>query len=250
MKKVEQYKTDLQVLQNWDEYLMKHSGLPGRRANLELLYAVIETGTEELFNRYAKEFDASIAPVNTPGVFLTSCGVAGFGKLIRSGQIAYFNSLRKFSSDTRWRVREAVAIGLQVVGSNDMDLLLHEMAVWCQGNLLEKRAVVAALCEPVLLTQKGNAQKVLKILDQITNSILNETDRRNDDFKTLRKTLGYGWSVVVVAYPEPGKALMEKWLLCDDKDILWIMKENLRKDRLSRMDARWTQKWKLDMTIS
>ncbi|EGW39467.1 hypothetical protein DOT_2520 [Desulfosporosinus sp. OT] len=30
----------------------------------------------------------------------------------------------------------------------------------------------------------------------------------------------------------------------EDKDIRWIMKENLQKDRLNRMDKEWNKKWK------
>jgi len=32
---------------------------------------------------------------------------------------------------------------------------------------------------------------------------------------------------------------MEKWLDHQDKDILWMMKENLKKNRLIKMDADW-----------
>jgi len=36
-----------------------------------------------------------------------------------------------------------------------------------------------------------------------------------------------------------GKPLMEKWLASNDKDVRWIMNENLKKARLIRMDAEW-----------
>jgi hypothetical protein len=38
---------------------------------------------------------------------------------------------------------------------------------------------------------------------------------------------------------------MEKWLASSDKDIQWIMRENLKKARLARMDAAWVEKWRL-----
>ena len=59
-----------------------------------------------------------------------------------------------------------------------------------------------------------------------------------DAFKTLRQGLGYCWSVAVAALPEAGKPLMEKWLASADPDIRWIMRENLKKNRLVRMDRR------------
>jgi len=38
---------------------------------------------------------------------------------------------------------------------------------------------------------------------------------------------------------------MERWFSSDDKDVIWIMKENLRKKRLTRMDAEWAERWKV-----
>ena len=32
---------------------------------------------------------------------------------------------------------------------------------------------------------------------------------------------------------------MEKWLESEDPDVRWIMRENLKKSRLARMDAAW-----------
>ena len=51
----------------------------------------------------------------------------------------------------------------------------------------------------------------------------------------------------ITALPEKGKKMMEKWFSGDDKDMLWIMKENLRKNRLTRMDAKWVEKWKVKL---
>jgi len=37
---------------------------------------------------------------------------------------------------------------------------------------------------------------------------------------------------------------MEKWLACPDRIIRRIMQENLKKNRLVRMDAGWVEKWR------
>ena len=79
------------------------------------------------------------------------------------------------------------------------------------------------------------------MLDEITASILAVENRRGEDFLTLRQGLGYCWSVAVAALPAEGKPLMEKWLAHPDKDIRWIMLENLKKNRLARLDAAWVQ---------
>ena len=89
-----------------------------------------------------------------------------------------------------------------------------------------------------------DARAVLGILDQITAGIEQIENRRSEEFLTLRKGLGYCWSVAVVALPVEGKILMEKWLVTSDKDVRWIMKTNLKKARLARMDAAWVKKWR------
>jgi hypothetical protein len=72
----------------------------------------------------------------------------------------------------------------------------------------------------------------------------NSDDTKKEDFKVLQQGLSYCWSVVVAAAPEPGKRLMEKWLAGPDRIIQRIMQENLKKNRLMRMDAAWVEKWR------
>jgi hypothetical protein len=133
---------------------------------------------------------------------------------------------------------------LQRFGDRDMRALLDEMAGWVTGSPLEQRAAAAALCEPRLLKEESHARRTLALLDAITGSILDRADRRSEAFKALRKGLGYCWSVAAVALPEEGLSMMARWLACDDKDIRWIMKQNLGKKRLERLDAAWVKRWK------
>jgi hypothetical protein len=244
MSKVDAYRETLKTLANWDSFLLKESGLPGKRGNLELAQAVADEGDGELFERYLA-FDPGKAPVNSPHEFLAFCGVVGLGKLLSEGKMEVLKTLRPFASDPRWRIREGVAMALQRLGRMDMDSLLQEMEQWSKGNLLEKRAAAAALCEPNLLREEKQVERVLRILNEITASIQGVEDRKSDGFKALRKGLGYCWSVAVVALPEEGKEMMERWFASDDKDVLWIMKQNLRKKRLTRMDADWVEGWKV-----
>ncbi|HUW10885.1 MAG TPA: hypothetical protein VM537_14235, partial [Anaerolineae bacterium] len=72
-----------------------------------------------------------------------------------------------------------------------------------------------------------------------TSSLQRTEDRRQEDFRVLRKGLGYCWSVAVAAHPEAGRPLMEKWMQSDDRYVQWIMRQNLKKNRLIRMDAEW-----------
>jgi hypothetical protein len=45
-----------------------------------------------------------------------------------------------------------------------------------------------------------------------------------------------------LALPDTGKPIMEKWSNSADKDILWMMRENLKKNRLVKMDGDWVKR--------
>jgi hypothetical protein len=92
-----------------------------------------------------------------------------------------------------------------------------------------------------LLQNEKSLVSVLDLLDFVTASILDEKDKKSDDYRVLRKSLGYTWSVVVAAHPELGKPRMEKWIKSEDQDIRWIMKKNLKKNRLNKMDPEWAE---------
>ena len=240
MNKTQLYIEKLHNLDDWDTYLMQESGLPGPRANLELMQAVEEVGEESQFLHWLS-FTSEIAQVNTPQEFLACCGTVGLGKLVKNGKTEYLKQLRLLASDPRWRIREAVAMALQIYGEQHMEELITEMENWAKGNNYEKRAAAAALCEPKLLNQKEQVSKVLQILETITCSIMEIADRKDEGFLALKKGLAYCWSVAIVAFPDEGKQRFEKLMTYDDKDIKWIMKENLKKDRLKKMDQEWTE---------
>ena len=93
----------------WDAFLLAHSGLPGPRANLELLQAAADEADETTFRRWLA-IDAARTPPNTPDECLPACGAVGLGRLAASGRRDVLVELRRHASDLRWRVREGVAI--------------------------------------------------------------------------------------------------------------------------------------------
>ena len=242
MSKTQEYRAQLRALKDWDAFLLQASGLPGPRGNIELGQAVADEGDLALFQRLLT-FTADRAPVNTPEEFLAFCGTLGLGRLLAEGHMQHLPTLRACAADPRWRAREAVAMALQRLGDADMDRLLAEMQEWAQGNPLEQRAAAAGLCEPRLLKDPRHVRAVLDILDQITASILANPSRRSEEFLALRKGMAYCWSVAVAALPEEGKPRMEKWLAEPDADVRWIMKENLKKNRLARVAPDWVKGW-------
>jgi hypothetical protein len=243
MSKVDIYRETLHRLVDWDAYLLSASNLPGPRANLELLDAVIKEGRPDDFLRWAS-LDAQQAPTNTPMEFLAACGTAGLGRLVAEGKREYIPMLRMAAADPRWRVREAVAIGLQRWGNMDMPGMLAEMRAWATMEPFEQRAAAAGACEPSLLIRPENARSTLKMLDSIMEHLPSLKERKGEGWRVLRQGLAYCWSVAVSALPNEGLPLMEKWLSSDDADVRWIMRENLKKTRLARIDPDWVERWK------
>jgi hypothetical protein len=223
--RAETYREELRQLKDWDPYLRKHSGLPGTRANLELVAAVAEEADADRLWRLSASEDE----------FLALCGTAGLGRIALLEPETVMSWLRELASDPRWRVREGVAMALQRLGRESMPKLLAEMKAWRHGDFFVQRAVVAGLCEPALLASNEDTVAVLEMLDQITRSAATSDDRRGDGFRILRQALGYGWSVAAAAAPRNAQPYLEKWLRSSDKDVAWIMKSNLSKARMAEL---------------
>ena len=284
MPKIDSYRAALQSLplSEWEAYLLAESGLPGPRGNLELAQAAAEAAGGARPGGEAREQKALLdllarwrlltlaqAPVNSAQEYLVFCGVLVLGwALTDSGgaggteaKNAALKELRAFASDPRWRTREAVAMALQHWGAADLAGMLGEMADWAGGSPFEQRAVVAALCEPAVLLRAGKEpdpaaaeSEIFDILDRITAAFGavvgveppegGASRRRSEGFQALKKGLAYGWSVAVAYLPQAGRARLERWFATSDPDLRWVLRENLKKARLERLDAAWVAYWK------
>jgi hypothetical protein len=227
--KKDEYRSELQSRSDWDAYLKSHSGLPGPRANLELVEVAGDLAPAEALWRWSASGDE----------FLALCGTAGLGRFAIEDR-KVLPRLQELAADPRWRVREGVAIALQRMGKQNMARLIKEMESWAVSSLYVQRAAAAGLCEPPLLKDPKQVKRVLAILDQITRSVAAAKDRKSEEFRVLRTALGYCWSIAVAASPTDGMAALEPWLRSRDPDVRWIMKSNLLKSRvLSALGKRW-----------
>jgi hypothetical protein len=224
-------------------FIVEHSGLPGPRGNLELVQAVADEGNLRLFRQLLR-WGPDRAPVNAPEELLPVCGLVGLGRMIAEGRTDLVAEVRRSASDPRWRTREGVAMALQRWGRADMRGLVAEMRRWASGDRLVQRAAVAALCEPDLLGDPRDARAVLTVLDRITRSVEEATDRHDEAFRVLRQALGYGWSVAVAALPSEGLARLDAWMHATDPDVRWIMRENLKKRRLISIAGARLEPWR------
>jgi hypothetical protein len=209
--RLSEYQALLRGASDWEPLLLSRSGLPGPRANLELAAVAADEASDAQLRAWAASDEEYLALVGTMG-------------------LRDLDALRVQANDSRWRVREGVAMALQRLG---FDAVLPALRTWASGSLLERRAVVAGLCEPALLDTEARVATVLELLDEITTGLAREQDRRSDEFRALRKALGYGWSVAVAAAPEQGRRVMGRWLGASDPDVAWVMRENLKKKRIA-----------------
>lgn len=219
--------------------LYDNSGLPGPRGNLELLARFASSATraeaEECLSFMSEDLS------NSPEEYLAMCGVVASCVLARRSIQKAVDLARPFASHSSWRIRESVAIGIQEISGGHMEETLAALEPWVAGSDLERRAVVAALCEPKLLGEESVAVQVLEVLERISLTLA-DRGKLDEDAKVLRQALGYGWSVAAVAAPERGKALIEAMADSASVDLRWIARENIKKKRLERMDRAWVER--------
>jgi len=226
-------------MNNEIENLIQNSKLPGKRANLELLYTFANSATDqevELCYKY-KYSDLN----NTPEEFIVMCGVLGYCVLNKSNPQNALDRIEEYAISSSWRVREAVAMGIQELALNDSKVLIETLDQWSMGNEKVKRAIIAGLCEPKVLKNKYILENTFRYLRQFTDELSLCSVKLTEEQKILRKALGYAWSVAIVENESIGTSLFETLINNDNKNIRWIVKNNLKKKRLEKMNADWVK---------
>jgi hypothetical protein len=182
--------------------LASNSNLPGPRGNLELAAAFADlvgqhapSAPDKLWKLCASMADlsASQAPTGTAEEFIPFCGTVGFGAL--GAACPEFSApavaaLRPLANDPRWRMREAVAMGLQRLLVQRSGDVLQGLAHWVgDGSWLELRAVAAGVAEPALVQDRGVALSALELHRDILARLAAASERRSEAFKVLRQGL-------------------------------------------------------------
>ncbi|MFW9905378.1 MAG: hypothetical protein ACFFFH_13640 [Candidatus Thorarchaeota archaeon] len=255
MSKVQRHQQELQLIfpeliQTEDEkklndYLLANSNLPGRRGNLELAKAFTKAIREyfdkndDLFWNYLISIiniTPDQAPTNNPKEFLPFCATWAVGTIGAISKSHYKESLallKKMASDSRWRIREAVANGIQELLTVNRDETIEEIETWIlDDQWLLMRAVVTGVADPSLLQDDQLSNQALKLHKMVLNRVVNCNNRKKEEFRILRKGLAYSLSVVVQANPEEGFDYLNELTTSQDNDIIWILKQNLKKNRL------------------
>jgi hypothetical protein len=126
-------------------------------------------------------------------------------------------------------------MGIQKLVAKQSENTLKRLESWIEKNeWLAMRAVAAGIAEPALLRDEQTARGALELHKKIFAQIFVAGERKTAEFRTLRQTLGYSLSVVTCASPIEGFAYMQQIAGSHDADVLWVIKENLKKNRLIR----------------
>jgi hypothetical protein len=226
------------------EYLASRSNLPGPRANLELADTLVDVVSKMPEGRGSEwwrlseqfcEFTPERAPTNDPKEFLAFCGVRLLGAIVSSSipESRVLARLREHAHDPRWRVRESVAMSVQALIEKHTGVL-EKLEAWVTDeDWLGMRGVAAGVAEPRLMKKQGVPEQALRLHKRIIARFANAGDRGSEEFNALRKTLGYSLSVVVCGAPAEGFEYLRQLAASGNKHIQWIVRENLKKDRLT-----------------
>jgi hypothetical protein len=237
-------------------YLREQSRLPGPRANLELVNDfshLIAAHTKEQPDNVRTLLDYLISDEqkkvvsNTPSEFVVMCGVVAYG-LCAVAQPAWrvevFELLDRYACNPCWRVRQGVEMAFQhLLTDATRETISYLVFMATRGNFYQQRASIAAIAEPSLLFNPDTLNAALSILSSILERLRSTptVDRKREDFRVLRQTLGYAVSVITAATPEKGFALMRTCAAWGDPDVVWILRENLKKKRLAKFVAYTTE---------
>lgn len=231
-----------------EAFLIANSNLPGRRGNLELAWAFGDAfETAEVDDTHKAQIWAWLhvseheAPTGDPREFLPFCALQALGSCFARAddetQRRILAALKAAASDGRWRVREGVAMGFQRIAAHDFEIVAATLDDWVQAaSPIERRAIIAALAHPDLLTDETRVVRCLALVDCILRDVLtlDRAARRSEGFRVLKKGLQYAISVFVAAAPEEGFAFISRWAEVDDAGIRAILKANLKKARLAK----------------
>jgi hypothetical protein len=253
--KREKYLTDLRqyTLVNNEivSYLLAHSNLPGKRGNIELAFAFADyieeqyhTNTEQVLT-----YCVTLISENPPHKhiigneeFLPFCGILGLGrigKIDTTKEPDVLEFLKSSAQDGRWRIREAVAMAIQDLMDVRPEAIIEKLQAWIhEDSYLIHRAVAAGLAEPRFMRNREITRVALDMHKAILERVTREPAIRDTDYKVLVKGLCYTLSVIITGIEHEGFAYLEALIATDHPIIKKIVRENLKKKRLTRLNAK------------
>ncbi|MGL4108370.1 hypothetical protein [Clostridium sp. LP20] len=230
---------------NLENFLIKNSTVSNDKFNIGLSdgfadYFNNNTITPDNWKLLCKwsAIDYGQAPTDSKEEFLPFCAIKGFGEFYTYGSVKeqrYILSVfQSAMNDRRWRIREAVTMAFQRIARNNFFSIKKIInKFYPDSNLLEKRAFITSLADPVILKKESNVIFCLDLSEKILKEIMILTPKELNsiEFKILSKSLESILSIFVAYLPNEGFEMLKKFSIVsgDEKDISRILKSNLGK---------------------
>jgi hypothetical protein len=224
-------------------FLARHSGLPGVRANCEIVlafasHAATRGKRADALIRSMATLDADRAPGGTELEILPMCGVAALGSRGASDPKAVplaLEYLEGAAEDLRYRVRDEVPRALARIGSVRGAPLVDEVKGWMDGFFQAAAVLVAAadhgwlptILEPdALVARLDEAFQLARGADRATE--------RYPGYKTLVDALSTTPGVFAARFGAPVFDRLVTWSTVKEPKLREAIESSLRGTRLTK----------------
>jgi hypothetical protein len=245
-------KTSAQYLQqNWSRFisdepdtltnfLHDNSNLPGPRANLTLGFklALLVSNSWEKKRGYLKKCLERWK--NSNDEYLLFCFYTSLGYILaeypQEDKWA-LTLLHEGNYSKYWRARESVTFGLSKMLEKRPEFTIGLLKAWnIKKETIILRNTLMALASPKLLALSKDIRNELRDYIRLAMNQIKEAsqqDKKKEDYKLLKKSLGF---IISVAAVEDQRLLddMDSWIESGFKVWRTIIKQNLKKKRLMK----------------
>lgn len=232
-----------------ESHLLDFSNLPSKRGNIELAFSFADYVEVNYGNDKSKVFNYCRRLISENNEvkkdkgneeFLPFCAIVALGrigKIDQNKKDEVLEVLKENAKDGRWRIREAVAMAIQELMDVNPKGTIEKLKKWAdEDNYLIHRAVLAGLAEPRLMKNKEIARASLEIHKEIIEKVEKEKNSKDIEYKVLVKGLCYTLSVTITGIEGEGFSCLEELMNKNNPIITKIVRENLKKDRLKRLN--------------
>lgn len=229
------------------EFILSESSLPGRMGNLTLIKVVAENMTLNQVNPLDwypifSEWLSITSDGNDPYTDVLLTGLESLGAIYQFASEEMKKEidalLHQSLNDPRWRVREIVTESYKWIGTNAFTNLTtsFDILLLNEPTPLEIRGILATIAHPNLLKTTEQLAYAQKIMSNAFDYFIHfdSTKFSMDDKKILQKGLAFAPSVIVSCSPNIGFDYFDELITLDNQAITRLIKENLKKKRLSQ----------------
>ena len=227
-------------------FLARHSGLPGVKANANIIlafasHAATRGRRADALVRTMVLLDADRAPGGTELEILPVCGVAAIAaRAVSDAKIvpASLELLEAAAEDLRYRVRDEVPRALARIGAIRGEPLVAELKGWMDGFFQSAAVLIAATDNGWLSTIHSDTEIVLRLDEafQLARGA-DRADERYPGYKALIEALSVTPGVIAARFGAPVFDRLVAWSTVKEPMLREAIVKSLGGTRLSKRFA-------------